>query len=152
MKSLKEQLDFYHHYHTKRVTKITHFIGVPLIVLSLMMALNWLDFGIHGGPHVSAMWLAVLLLSIYYILLDWRLALGMVVVFILLGILATLTTGNRATWHGGMIALTLFIVGWIAQLIGHYFEGKKPALMDNLFQIFIAPIFLLAEIIPPHRH
>ena len=26
------------------------------------------------------------------------------------------------------------------------FEGRKPALADNLFQIFIAPIFLVAEL------
>jgi uncharacterized membrane protein YGL010W len=26
------------------------------------------------------------------------------------------------------------------------FEGRKPALTDNLFQIFIAPIFLVAEL------
>ena len=31
-------------------------------------------------------------------------------------------------------------------MIGHVFEGKKPALADNFFQIFIAPIFLMAEI------
>ena len=32
------------------------------------------------------------------------------------------------------------------QLVGHAFEGRKPALADNLFQIFIAPIFLCAEL------
>jgi uncharacterized membrane protein YGL010W len=26
------------------------------------------------------------------------------------------------------------------------FEGRKPALADNLFQIFVAPIFLAAEV------
>jgi uncharacterized membrane protein YGL010W len=26
------------------------------------------------------------------------------------------------------------------------FEGRKPALTDNLFQIFIAPVFLMAEV------
>ena len=36
--------------------------------------------------------------------------------------------------------------GWILQLIGHVFEGRKPALADNLFQIFMAPIFLAAEV------
>jgi uncharacterized membrane protein YGL010W len=40
----------------------------------------------------------------------------------------------------------LFVGGWIVQLVGHKFEGRKPALADNLFQIFIAPIFLCAEL------
>jgi uncharacterized membrane protein YGL010W len=30
--------------------------------------------------------------------------------------------------------------------VGHAFEGRKPALADNLFQIFVAPIFLAAEV------
>ena len=41
---------------------------------------------------------------------------------------------------------THFIGGWILQLVGHVFEGRKPALADNLFQIFVAPIFLAAEV------
>ena len=40
----------------------------------------------------------------------------------------------------------LFVGGWILQLVGHVFEGRKPALADNLFQIFVAPIFLAAEV------
>ena len=40
----------------------------------------------------------------------------------------------------------LFVGGWILQLVGHVFEGRKPALTDNLFQIFVAPIFLCAEL------
>jgi uncharacterized membrane protein YGL010W len=40
----------------------------------------------------------------------------------------------------------LFVGGWILQLVGHVFEGRRPALVDNLFQIFIAPLFLCAEV------
>src|SRR5688500_10034715 len=40
----------------------------------------------------------------------------------------------------------LFVGGWILQLVGHVFEGRKPALADNFFQIFVAPIFLAAEV------
>jgi uncharacterized membrane protein YGL010W len=36
--------------------------------------------------------------------------------------------------------------GWVIQLVGHVFEGRKPALVDNFFQIFVAPIFLAAEV------
>ena len=40
----------------------------------------------------------------------------------------------------------LFVGGWILQLVGHVFEGRRPALVDNLLQIFVAPIFLMAEV------
>ena len=38
------------------------------------------------------------------------------------------------------------IGGWILQLVGHVFEGRKPALADNLLRIFVAPIFLAAGV------
>lgn len=47
-------------------------------------------------------------------------------------------------------ALTVFAVtfvgGWILQLVGHAFERRRPALVDNFFQVLIAPIFLMAEV------
>jgi len=45
-----------------------------------------------------------------------------------------------------LIFAATFVGGWALQLVGHVFEGKKPALMDNFFQVFIAPIFLMAEV------
>jgi 2-hydroxy fatty acid dioxygenase len=46
-------------------------------------------------------------------------------------------------------ALALFIGSWIAQFIGHgKFEGRKPALLDNVFQaFFLAPLFVWLEIL-----
>lgn len=43
----------------------------------------------------------------------------------------------------------LFILGWIAQFIGHFkYEGEKPAIFDNLFQsLILAPYFILFEIL-----
>jgi uncharacterized membrane protein YGL010W len=42
--------------------------------------------------------------------------------------------------------LVFFGGGWVIQLVGHAWEGRKPALADNFFQIFVAPIFLAAEV------
>jgi uncharacterized membrane protein YGL010W len=50
------------------------------------------------------------------------------------------------TLSAAMLFAALFVGGWILQLVGHVFEGRKPALADNLFQIFVAPIFLAAEV------
>jgi 2-hydroxy fatty acid dioxygenase len=47
------------------------------------------------------------------------------------------------------VALALFIGSWIAQFVGHgKFEGRKPALLDNIFQaFFLAPLFVWLEIL-----
>jgi 2-hydroxy fatty acid dioxygenase len=46
-------------------------------------------------------------------------------------------------------ATAIHITGWIAQFIGHgKFEGRAPALVDNLFQAtFLAPFFVWFEIL-----
>lgn len=47
------------------------------------------------------------------------------------------------------VALGVHVVSWIAQFIGHgAFEGRAPALMDNLVQaIFLAPMFVWLEML-----
>jgi uncharacterized membrane protein YGL010W len=43
------------------------------------------------------------------------------------------------------IGIGLFILGWIIQFIGHYYEKAKPAFVDDLSQFAIGPLFLMAE-------
>jgi len=45
------------------------------------------------------------------------------------------------------LALTLFIVGWILQFIGHAFEGKKPSFMSNPVYLFIGPVWWIKKIL-----
>eukprot|EP01099_Mayorella_cantabrigiensis_P007347 TRINITY_DN6510_c0_g1_i1.p1 TRINITY_DN6510_c0_g1~~TRINITY_DN6510_c0_g1_i1.p1 ORF type:complete len:129 (+),score=11.98 TRINITY_DN6510_c0_g1_i1:486-872(+) len=42
-----------------------------------------------------------------------------------------------------------FVVAWIAQFVGHgVFEGRAPALLDNIYQaFFLAPLFVWLEIL-----
>jgi stalled ribosome alternative rescue factor ArfA len=41
------------------------------------------------------------------------------------------------------VAVAVHVVSWIAQFVGHgKYEGRKPALLDNLVQaLFLAPLF-----------
>jgi uncharacterized membrane protein YGL010W len=140
MKTLEEQMSFYAAYHQDARNKATHFIGVPAIVLALMIPLSWLSFeGVSAAMVITAALLA------YYLALDIWLGLAMCVV---MGTL--LWTGQFIADEGAFAGWTwfaiLFVGGWILQLVGHVFEGRKPALADNLFQIFVAPIFLCAEL------
>ena len=48
-------------------------------------------------------------------------------------------------WLGSSIGL--FVVGWVLQFIGHYFEGKKPAFVDDLVGLLIGPLFVMAEVL-----
>jgi len=58
-----------------------------------------------------------------------------------------LTSTYGATANYWAIGIHLF--SWVAQFIGHgVFEGRAPALLDNLVQaIFLAPFFVWLEIL-----
>ena len=144
MKRIEEQMAIYAAYHQDARNKATHFIGVPAIILSLFIPLAWVRFQADGFFLTAAMVFAAVVL-IYYFVLDVPLALAMLVVTgALLWVghqIAALGVVQGAIWFA-----VLFVGGWILQLVGHVFEGRKPALADNLFQIFVAPIFLAAEV------
>ena len=36
-------------------------------------------------------------------------------------------------------------VGWVIQFIGHKYEGRKPAFVDDLIGLLVGPMFLVAE-------
>ncbi|HUQ24669.1 MAG TPA: Mpo1-like protein [Burkholderiales bacterium] len=140
MKPLEEQMSVYAAYHQDARNKATHFIGVPAIVLSLMIPLSWLRI-----DAISAAMVITAALLAYYLALDLWLGLGMCIV------MGALLWMGQALADQGAVAgwswfAALFVGGWILQLLGHVFEGRKPALADNLFQIFVAPIFLCAEL------
>ena len=40
----------------------------------------------------------------------------------------------------------LFVVGWGFQFIGHYYEGRKPAFVDDLMGLIVGPLFVVAEL------
>jgi uncharacterized membrane protein YGL010W len=140
MKPLEEQMSVYAAYHQNARNKATHFIGVPAIVLALMIPLSWLRI-----DAVSAAMVITAALLAYYLALDLWLGLAMCVV---MGVLLWVgqTIADQGAVAGWSWFAALFVGGWILQLVGHVFEGRKPALADNLFQIFVAPIFLCAEL------
>jgi len=133
-------MSVYAAYHQDARNKATHFIGVPVIVLSLMVPLSWLRTEL-----ISAAVVVTAALLVYYLVLDLWLGLAMCAV---MGALLWLgqMIADQGTLFGWIWFAILFVGGWILQLVGHVFEGRKPALVDNLFQIFIAPLFLAAEV------
>jgi uncharacterized membrane protein YGL010W len=140
MKSIEEQMSIYAAYHQDPRNKATHFVGVPVIVLSLFIPLAWLRVG-----DISVAMVLAAALIVYYLVLDVPLGLAMLVVFAALA-----WVGEWIAMHGAVAGWSwfalLFVGGWILQLVGHVYEGRRPALADNLFQILVAPIFLAAEV------
>ena len=145
MKTLAQQMAVYNAYHQNDLNKATHFLGVPLIILALLIPLSWPAVRI-GDMSITAAMIFVGTVSIYYVVLD--LSLGLLTMAAVLPMLwgAHLIAAQGTAF--GWIAFALaFVGGWILQLIGHAIEGRRPALVDNFFQIFVAPVFLVAEVL-----
>src|SRR5688572_33451847 len=74
MKSLEQQMAGYTAYHRNRWNRLTHFIGVPVIIFSILIPMAWLrlPLGVFE-PSGAALFVAAVL--VYYYLLDVPLAL-----------------------------------------------------------------------------
>lgn len=136
----RRQLARYASVHRSGRNKATHFVGIPIIVFSLLLILALWPV---GGVSMALIAGAIALLG--WMALD--LGIGLVMAAILLPAWYGAEALARTLGPSATIAtfFALFVGGWILQFIGHYYEGKRPALVDNIFQGFIGPMFLIAE-------
>ena len=44
------------------------------------------------------------------------------------------------------LGLVLFVLISIIQFIGHHYEGRKPAFLDDIMGLAIGPLFVVAEL------
>lgn len=143
MKTLVDQLSQYAAYHRDRRNIVTHFIGIPMIVQAVAILLarpsvEW--FGAQWSAATVVFSASVL----YYLMLDIRYGavMGLLTAAMLMG---AASTADLPSWSWLALGLSLFVVGWILQFIGHYYEGRKPAFIDDVMGLAIGPLFVVAE-------
>ncbi|MFY8273362.1 DUF962 domain-containing protein [Pseudoalteromonas sp. SSDWG2] len=145
MKSLTQQLANYALYHRDKRNIYTHFVGIPMIVFAIVIllskpALLVLDVTITPATVIACV------TCLYYLRLSLSIGVVMSVLFSLAVIGATPFAAMQTThWLGWGIGL--FVVGWVFQFVGHFFEGKKPAFVDDLIGLIIGPLFVVVEVL-----
>lgn len=144
MAAATELMAKYATYHRDRRNIATHFVGIPLIVFAVGVLLSRPSFELGGWPLTPA---AVLwALTSFWYLTRGTLTLGLATSLVnLLLIGATLPFGQLDTvaWLGW--GLGAFVIGWLIQFIGHYYEGRKPAFVDDLRGLLVGPMFIVGE-------
>lgn len=150
---LEKQLCFYGAYHHNPTNIVIHMTCVPLILAAgLLLATSsptliplpsWLT--IPNLP-LNLGTLAAIGYSGFYILLEP--VAGSMLLPVIIGWTAyanylMANYSSSATTYG----IAVNIVAWIAQFVGHgKFEGRAPALLDNLVQaLVLAPFFVFME-------
>ena len=144
MTSLAALLTDYGSYHRDSRNRLTHYFGVPAIAYALLIPAALRTPTLFGFA-IGLDRLIVAALVLLYLILDLRLGLALALLLGLLAYAAEMTT--RLGVSGCLIlAGVVFVLGWALQLFGHHLEGNRPALLTNLFQVLVAPIYLVAEL------
>jgi uncharacterized membrane protein YGL010W len=134
----------YGRFHRDPRNRLTHYFGVPAIIYAVLIPLA-LHVEVISGVRLRLDRIVVVLAGLGYISLDLGLGLSLSLALALLAAAAeaTSTLGSAASLTVAAIA---FVLGWALQLLGHRLEGNRPALLTNLAQILVAPLFLAAEL------
>jgi uncharacterized membrane protein YGL010W len=110
-----------------------HCVAIPLIMLSLI-----------GLLYAAHPWIAYALLAaslVYYA----RLSIPFLAAMAVLSVLALAIVQSLGNWLLPASA-AVFVLAWIAQFVGHKFEGKKPSFFEDLQYLWVGPLFVLAKL------
>jgi uncharacterized membrane protein YGL010W len=144
MSAATDLMSSYAAYHRDRRNIATHFVGIPLIVFAVGALLARPEFD-AGGLALTPAMAAWALSSLWYITRG-NLTLGVTTSLAnLVLILAALPLGHLATGTWLAISLAAFAIGWSIQFVGHYYEGRKPAFVEDLRGLLVGPMFIVAE-------
>lgn len=146
LRSSGELMLRYAEYHRDRRNIATHFIGIPMIVFSIGALLARPAFEVAGVALTPA-WILVALSTAWYLTRgDVALGLAVSAANAVLVAAATplgqLSTPMWLAWGVGAFAL-----GWIIQAVGHVYEGRKPAFVDDVIGLLTGPMFVTAEVL-----
>ena len=144
MSALVSHLSRYADYHRNGRNVATHMVGIPLIVLAVEIILSRPHWAI-GHIVMSPAVLAIAVAIIFYVSLDVALGFVMAVLLVIGAWVGSYAAGS-ATGLWLSAGVGAFVVGWIVQFIGHGFEGRKPAFLDDITGLIIGPLFIVAEI------
>ena len=149
MKNIYEWNNEYALYHKNKTNKLIHWICIPLIMFSLFGLLSLIKpftFTINEGTYkISILGIFIILTIFYYLKLSKSLAIGMFLIsaiFIFIIDVISLFDKNQLL----LIYVSIFIIAWIGQFLGHKIEGKKPAFFKDLQFLLIGPLWLLSFI------
>jgi uncharacterized membrane protein YGL010W len=131
--------------HRNATNQRIHVFAVPAILWSVI-ALLW-SVPVPGTLFQPGVWavLAMFAAWMFYYRASRRLGLGMLALFVAMSALTWWL--HAALGAGGLawLALTVFVVAWVAQFLGHRIEGRKPSFLTDLVYLLIGPAWVLAK-------
>jgi uncharacterized membrane protein YGL010W len=144
MRTAEQWLTEYGASHRNPTNEALHWICVP-VILWCVLGLLWTIPFPSMIPWANWATVISLLAVLYYALLSVRLALGIAPLLALM--LWSLDALSRNTvaplW---LICVSLFVLAWIGQFVGHAIEKKRPSFFKDVQFLMIGPMWLLASV------
>ena len=152
-------------YHTNVINKLIHTVTIPIIMITTAHFIQKFHIvfddeelikkNIKLSIHNSSSLLTIVQLFYCFYYFTWSWTIGFTMMFYIEGIiqgtykLQSYLLNYYEKWYSKKIMIDLSILSimclaWGLQFLGHYIEGNRPALMDNLSTAFLsAPMFSL---------
>ena len=153
MKKIDLLLEEYGSSHKNKTNKFIHWICVPAIFFSIVALIWSIPLGplenlkIYNFQIINWATISLVLVVFYYIKLSPLLTIGMVlfstICLYITNLLENLINSGKIEFQLWLIALTIFVVSWIIQFIGHEIEGKKPSFLKDVQFLLIGPAWLM---------
>ncbi len=75
---------------------------------------------------------------VLWLVMDIGIAAPLIALLLPVPVLAEYLARTSSVTTAWIVFTAFFVGGWAVQLWGRVYEGRKPALVDNPFQIFVA--------------
>jgi len=136
--------------HRNSTNKLIHWICVPLIFWSILGFISLIPSKSIGFIYIGEIsyvsFAAITLVTIFYMRLSFIIS---IIMFILMLIMESFAYGINIRFkeNAWIVYLSVFVVTWIFQFLGHKIEGKKPSFLKDLQFLLVGPIWLLSFIL-----
>ncbi|MCT4641247.1 MAG: DUF962 domain-containing protein [Bacteriovoracaceae bacterium] len=121
--------------HQNHTNKLIHIICVPAIMFSIIGILMCVPLFKFNTAYIL-----IIGASIYYFTLSKK-YFGIMLPIVLVMYLANIMIARSANLF--VISISIFVISWIFQFIGHKIEGKKPSFLDDLHFLLIGPLWVI---------
>ncbi|MDP2534824.1 Mpo1 family 2-hydroxy fatty acid dioxygenase [Alteromonas stellipolaris] len=138
MRTIEKLLLQYNESHQNKTNVLIHAIAVPsiyFVTLGLIWAIPVPDF----IANFNVTWAHILAIPIlfYYFKLSGPIGAAMTLLTIAcFGGINLIAYFGVSVW---LFCLSMFVVMWILQFIGHKIEGKKPSFLEDLRFLLVGP-------------
>ena len=160
--------DFYKEYHQNYYNKLLHIFSIQLIMVSMMTFFKNINISdilyyIKYNPkqHSALMQhftsikklrnMELNIIITYFYILYYSQC-GISTFYMMWGFFHYIYCLTKCIDFTRREAFFIFCIAWVLQFLGHYIEGRRPALVDSVGQAFLgAPLFTVLELNEIHK-